>query len=86
MIQECKRENIPIVLNPPLLSEMIETWEAVFITSTSRLVLEVDEIRHGGETKRFRTGSHPIVQNIERLVLKGLDRRSKKIVVVEESQ
>ena len=103
IVEECKRENIPIDMSPPvrhmcftcsqyhththtvllqthiqLISEMMDSWDAVFLTSTSRLVLEVDEIRGDHQSKVFR-GSHPVVRDVERMVLESLGRRSRAI-------
>ena len=61
-----------------LISEMMDSWDAVFLTSTSRLVLEVDEIRGDHQSKVFR-GSHPVVRDVERMVLESLGRRSRAI-------
>ena len=57
---------------------MMDSWDAVFLTSTSRLVLEVDEIRGDHQSKVFRD-SHPVVRDVERMVLESLGRRSRAI-------
>ena len=57
---------------------MMDSWDAVFLTSTSRLVLEVDEIR-GDHCSKVFPGSHPVVRDVERMVLESLGRRSRAI-------
>lgn len=45
VLDACARAGIPVVLSPPLLSEgAAGGWRAAFLTSTSRLVLPVDEV------------------------------------------
>ena len=60
---------------------MMESWDAVFLTSTSRLVLAVDEIRGADEQRKVFRGSHPVVRDVERLVLDSLSRRSRRVVL-----
>ena len=43
LLEVCEREGIPVVLRPPKLSEA-PTWEGALISSTSRLLLPVDEL------------------------------------------
>ena len=42
-LEVCERESIPVVLEPPDLKD-IERWEGCLISSTSRLLLPVDEL------------------------------------------
>ena len=40
----CRRTDVPVVLEPPNAAE-IASWDGAFISSTSRLVLPIDEIK-----------------------------------------
>ncbi|MER0387601.1 aminotransferase class IV, partial [Vibrio vulnificus] len=42
ILQVAAREGIPVVLEPPRLADL-HRWEGCFISSTSRLLLPVDE-------------------------------------------
>lgn len=44
VLEECAQAGIPLVLTPPNATEM-DRWEEAFISSTSRLVLPIDEVR-----------------------------------------
>lgn len=44
VLEVCQRERIPVVLEPPSIHGIKKEWDGCFITSTSRLVLPVDEI------------------------------------------
>ncbi|CAG9461704.1 unnamed protein product [Pedinophyceae sp. YPF-701] len=60
LLEACKRENIPVELRPPLLSEA-PRWEGALIASTSRFALPVHEVvvpastrgDAGGEAQRW---------------------------------
>ena len=43
LLEVCEREGIPVVFEPPLVAEA-GGWEACFVSSTSRLLLPVDEL------------------------------------------
>ncbi len=43
VLRVADREGIPVVLDPPTVGE-IEMWEGAFVSSTSRLLLPVDEV------------------------------------------
>lgn len=43
VLRVCGREGVPVELSPPSL-EQLERWEGAFVSSTSRLLLPVDEI------------------------------------------
>ena len=40
----CEKLNIPVCLEAPLLSEVMD-WDACFITSTSRFVMNINTLR-----------------------------------------
>jgi branched-subunit amino acid aminotransferase/4-amino-4-deoxychorismate lyase len=42
-LEVCEREGIPVVLSPPRLADAAEKWEGAMISSTSRLLLPIDE-------------------------------------------
>ena len=43
LLEVCEREGIPVVLTPPQLADAAR-WEGAMISSTSRLLLPVDEL------------------------------------------
>lgn len=43
LLEVCEREGVPVVLSPPKLEE-VGDWEAALISSTSRLLLPIDEL------------------------------------------
>lgn len=43
LLEVCEREKIPVVLSPPNLAEAA-SWEGALISSTSRLLLPIDEL------------------------------------------
>ena len=43
ILELARREGIPVVLTPPRLADL-DSWEGCFISSTSRLLLPVDEL------------------------------------------
>jgi branched-subunit amino acid aminotransferase/4-amino-4-deoxychorismate lyase len=82
VLEVCAREGVPVVLEAPPLAGLradgepgggkeeaeAEAWEACFLTSTSRLVLPVDEIewtRADGSRARRAFAPHPLVARIE---------------------
>ena len=44
LLEVCEREGIPVVLKPPKLAEAASKWEGALISSTSRLMLPIDEL------------------------------------------
>jgi branched-subunit amino acid aminotransferase/4-amino-4-deoxychorismate lyase len=44
LLQVCKQEGIPVDLEAPAV-DTADTWDGMFITSTSRLVLPVDSVK-----------------------------------------
>ena len=43
LLEVCEREGIPVVLQPPKLADASK-WEGALISSTSRLMLPIDEL------------------------------------------
>jgi 5,10-methenyltetrahydrofolate synthetase len=41
----CQRHDIPFRLEPPRMTDLVHGWAGAFLTSTSRLLLPVDEVR-----------------------------------------
>jgi branched-subunit amino acid aminotransferase/4-amino-4-deoxychorismate lyase len=83
VLEVCAREGIPVELEAPRLAglradgeaaagDAAEDWEACFLSSTSRLVLPVDEVewtRPGGGARARRSfAPHPLVARVEALV------------------
>ncbi|TMW68559.1 hypothetical protein Poli38472_006027 [Pythium oligandrum] len=57
VLDVCKKEGIPVVLEPPTL-EAVDSWDACFISSTSRLVLGAGSIEYdhpASKTRQVRT-------------------------------
>ena len=52
-IEACKREGIPVVLQPPNAADVAD-WDGAFVSSTSRLVLPVDEIEYEVDGKPMK--------------------------------
>lgn len=77
--QVCEREGIPVVLEAPSVNDL-DRWEGAFVTSTSRLVLVIDELTvcHGAVPTQTRSfGEQRLLQRIEALVLDDIAKRSE---------
>lgn len=46
VITLCEKLHIPLVMEAPLLSEVMQ-WDACFITSTSRFIMNINTLRVG---------------------------------------
>lgn len=55
LLEVCEREGVPVVLKAPLLSD-IASWDGALISSTSRLLLPVDELYVPAEGQRSSPG------------------------------
>jgi thiol oxidase len=55
LLEVCERERIPVVLVPPRLAGAA-AWEGALISSTSRLLLPIDELYVPAEGKRAEEG------------------------------
>jgi len=54
-LEVCARERIPVVLEPPDLKDVAK-WEGCLISSTSRLLLPVDELYQPAEGAPSKAG------------------------------
>ncbi|EFN53257.1 hypothetical protein CHLNCDRAFT_137177 [Chlorella variabilis] len=87
-----RREGIPVVLEPPRLADL-EAWDGCFITSTSRLLLPVDEagvFPEGGSAASAAadadadgTGASRPLQRVRRFERGGLVQRLEALVLAE---
>ena len=62
VLEECARQNIPIDISTPPEISNISTFSEMFLTSTSRLVLPVDEIRVPVESEAYAAASRSYPQ------------------------
>ena len=80
----CEREGIPVERRAPNVADMAG-WEGAFISSTSRLLLPVDEIAlvsESGEVKESRKfPRNPVADRLELLVLEDIQRRSEPVFI-----
>lgn len=82
LLEECEKENIGVCLDPPNMADL-ETWQGVFISSTSRLLLPVSEIIYtegGVEKKKSFAPLDPLVVDLERLILDRYREESTSLV------
>jgi len=93
MLEVCEKHNIPVVFSPPNIKE-IDTWEAALISSTSRLVLAIDQIDIPQHNKKvdahdkkilFENNQGSVASNIVDLVRKEVEAHSTKIFIPKES-
>lgn len=75
VLEQCEALGVPVCLEPPRVEELA-AWDAAFLTSTSRLVLPIDEIRVDPESfaakaiaphsrgRRTFEASHSLVEKI----------------------
>ena len=74
--QVCKREGIPVDLAAPAMNGA-DAWDGMFITSTSRLVLPVDDVElPDGRVLHF--SSSPLVAQLQRKVADAIRDRSEQ--------
>ncbi|KAH3764341.1 class IV aminotransferase [Pelomyxa schiedti] len=83
IVQLCRKNGIPVVMECPKEAEA-STWEAAFITSTSRLVLDLDQIEFftaSGTSKQVvhPQVNHPLVMRISELVRNAVDEVSVNV-------
>jgi hypothetical protein len=76
---------IPVRLSAPQISEA-GTWESAFITSTSRLVLPIDELSlfhpgsHDNPYQRILLTKHTVTDQIRERVLAAIRANSEPIL------
>lgn len=87
LLEVCEREGIPVVLEPPLLDD-VHTWEGALISSTSRLLLPIDELyvpKEGAPSAapdlraRFDNGPGTLATRLQRLVASAVEAHSTPI-------
>ena len=66
LFQVCEREGIPVELAAPSV-DGADAWDGMFITSTSRLVLPVDDVELPDGRMLHFSGS-PLVAQLQRKV------------------
>lgn len=79
VLEICEQFSIPVVLRPPKIDELHDA-QGAFITSTSRLVLPVDEIvdmTHSGATITFPQSA--VIDRIAQAVKKDLESKSSLV-------
>ena len=78
----CAREGVPVERRAPKATDMA-AWEGAFISSTSRLLLPVDEIARvsasGAVLEKRAFPRSPLADRLERLVLEDVQRRSESV-------
>ena len=79
-IEACKREGIPVVLQPPNAADVAD-WDGAFVSSTSRLVLPVDEIEYevDGKPMKKEFPGDSLSHKIEDLVLNAVRANSQEL-------
>eukprot|EP00877_Chromochloris_zofingiensis_P005400 jgi/Chrzof1/14861/Cz09g18230.t1 len=72
VLEVCLEQGIPVVLQPPCIHD-IDHWQGAFISSTSRLMLPVDEIQYhhadGSSEVKVYAQRHPLLQRLEAAVM-----------------
>lgn len=93
-LEVCEKHGIPVILTPPSLSD-IKNWEGCFISSTSRLLLPVDEIYVPKPTETSKEGDKVIgwnykddgiVRRLERLVKEEIQAHSTEMGIPTSSE
>eukprot|EP00873_Tetraselmis_striata_P004300 jgi/Tetstr1/424564/TSEL_015090.t1 len=76
VLKVAQREGVPVVLQPPDLADLAQ-WSGACVTSTSRLMLCVDEVAVEAREERRVFGECPILSRLEKLVLEEIDSFSE---------
>mmetsp|Transcript_12386 Transcript_12386/g.14220 ORF Transcript_12386/g.14220 Transcript_12386/m.14220 type:complete len:305 (-) Transcript_12386:532-1446(-) len=86
ILDVCKENQVPIVFTPPNVATIMN-WEAAFISSTSRLLLPLDEIHvlneddlQIKESKTFENSKDSLIRKLEELVQRNVLNHSSKII------
>lgn len=77
--QCCKRLNIPVILEPPRINAAHE-WDSAFITSTSRLVLPIDELTVQATGHMYQLPDHSVTYRLREQVLKDIVAASEPVL------
>jgi len=76
--QVCEREGIPVVLAAPKVDDA-DSWDGMFITSTSRLVLPVDTLElPDGRVLEF--GRSELLRRLQRKTADSIRDHSEKFL------
>lgn len=87
LLEVCEREGIPVVLRPPSLPAA-ERWSGALISSTSRLLLPIDELYLPADGKpsaqadlklKFDNGPHSLAARLRDLVRGEVEAHSTEI-------
>jgi len=92
VLEVCAADGIPVVLEPPRL-DAASTWVGAFLSSTSRLVMPIDELRYASShaaaaagdldsTVSFRPGACSVLTALEARVLAEVARHSDPLPTV----
>ena len=88
LLEVCEREGIPLVLEPPSLASVAE-WEGALVSSTSRLLLPIDELYRPVEgapsadadlLRRFDNADGSLAARLRDLVRGEVEAHSSEIV------
>jgi thiol oxidase len=80
VLDVCAREGIPVVMDAPALAGAA-AWRGAFLTSTSRLLLPVDELAWGGHAPvPLHSRVDPLVVRLEALVEGEVAARSEEVL------
>ena len=87
LLEVCEREGIPVVLTPPQLADAAR-WEGAMISSTSRLLLPVDELyvpqpgacaEEADRVRRFGNGDGSLAARLRALVAEEVEAHSSAL-------
>ena len=87
LLEVCEREGIPVVLTPPQLADAAR-WEGAMISSTSRLLLPVDELyvpqpgacaEEADRVRRFDNGDGSLAARLRALVAEEVEAHSSAL-------
>eukprot|EP00039_Didymoeca_costata_P008490 m.112794 g.112794 ORF g.112794 m.112794 type:complete len:132 (-) comp14103_c1_seq2:44-439(-) len=77
VIKICEQDGIAYVLEPPSIND-IDTWEGAFLTSTSRLVLPINEVVLS-DSESIKIPLSEITNNLRKKVVASLLEHSKSL-------
>lgn len=82
-MQICAREGIPVVLTAPNLKDL-EVWEGAAVSSTSRLLLPLEEVSlpasDSAEARQTTYDAQPLMRRLETLVLQEIKANSEPVL------
>jgi branched-subunit amino acid aminotransferase/4-amino-4-deoxychorismate lyase len=91
VLRRAEELDIPIVLEPPHIDD-VDTWDAAFISSTSRMLLPIDTVtvcsecsiegkRHVLTVRDFDHDAQPLVGALENAVMEDILSSSESIFI-----